>query len=112
MNKRAHIRRVAAFSLDHRIKEGQFEGMHPVEQMRRGAQYSSGLEDLQSEFGVSPEGQDRALVENEEYYNRLRGLYDKHLSAPKPTLSETVAAQKDPTTISAENVPKVVSAPK
>lgn len=80
--------------------------------MRRGAQYNAGLQDLRNEFGILPEDQERALAENDAYYQRLKGLYDRYMSAPKPTLSETVAAQKDPTNISAENVPKVVSAPK
>lgn len=112
MDKHAHIRRVAVFTLDQHVKEGQWEGAHPVDLMRRGAQYNAGIENLRNEFGISPDNQERALAENEAYYQRLRGLYDKYMSAPKQTLSETVAAQKDPTNIAAENVPKVVSAPK
>ncbi len=112
MDKRAHLRRAGVLFLEARIKEGQWDNAHPIEQMRQGARYNTGLTDLRSEMGIDPDAHLSALANNEEYYNRLRGLYDKHMAPQKPTLSESVAAQKQPVNISAENVPKVVSAPK
>jgi len=112
VDRRAQLRGTAVLLLDQQIKEAQLSSAHPIDTMRQNAQYEMGLAGLQNELGVSPENHLGALAENEDYYRRLRGLYDKHLGGSNPTLSETVAAQKSDTGITAENVPKVVSAPK
>ena len=65
-------------------------GLHPIERMRGQALYGLGQKNLMSEMGFSP-GQDMQALANEEYYKKLRTLYDKHISpmqqpaAEKPT---------------------------
>jgi len=108
---RALLRRIAVQHVDRLVKAAQ--GMHPVEMMRRNAAYNTGLQDLGSEYGFDPNDStavQRAMAGNDDYYNRVRSLYDKHMGTP--TLSEAVAAEQTPANISAENAPKVVSTPK
>jgi len=68
--------------------------LHPVDQMRAGQQYNLGLQNLQAELGVGDPG--TGLAENEDYYRRVRELYDRFL-APQPA---------------EEKAPKVISVPK
>ena len=95
-----------------------------MELMRRNARYSTGLRELWGDYGIDPEdvaAQQAAMAENDEYYDRMRALYEKTMMSPQElarfqqqpsTLSEVAAASKKPANISAENAPKVVSAPK
>ena len=95
--------------------------LHPVDMMRRGAAYNVGMQDLAGEFGYDPNdptAMQRALAENDDYYNRVRTLHDKYMGAQQqqqqqqqqPTLSEAVSEGSGPK-IQAENAPKVVSTP-
>jgi hypothetical protein len=49
---------------------------------------------------------------NPEYYQLMQALYDKIHEQATPTMSEAALASKKPVSTLAENVPKVVSAPK
>lgn len=108
MVKCAKLRRAGVQFIDRLIKEGQMA--HPMEQMRRNARYSTGLRNLWSEYDIAPEdvaAQQAAMAGNDEYYNRMRKLYDTMMSP-----EQLAQYQQEPTQISAENAPKVVSAPK
>lgn len=122
MIKSAKLRQIGVQTIDLLVKEGQ--AAHPMELMRRNARYSTGLRKLWGEYGINPEdmtAQQAAMAENDEYYNRMRNLYEETMMSPQElaqfqqqpsTLSEVAAASKKPVNISAENAPKVVSAPK
>lgn len=114
MNKRAHLRQVGVLLIERMVKEGQQP--YPAESWNeyRSSPEEAGLEDEMRQQQRSAAQQ--MLMNNPEYLQRLQSLYSRTYgyqdqSAPQ-TLSETVAAQKEPGSISAENVPKVVSAPK
>lgn len=65
-------------------------GIHPIERMRNQALYGLGQQNLMRETGFET-GDEMRAFENEGYYNKLRGLYDKHIApmnqpaAEKPT---------------------------
>lgn len=112
MIKSAKLRRAGVHFVEKLVKEAQ---LHPVEAMRQGAAWNVGLKDLWGEYGINPEDEmaaQRTLASNPEYFQRMRSLYDKVYGQAEPTMSEVAAARKKPANISAENAPKVVSAPK
>ena len=63
---------------------------HPIERMRNEAMYGLGQQRLLQESGFGP-GEEMRALGNENYYNQLRALYDKHIApmsqpaAEKPT---------------------------
>jgi len=73
---------------------------HPIEQQRRTAQYMTGQRSLLEQLGYGPEEELRAMAENEEYYRRLRELYNQIYGA-------TVA----PSSTAGEKATKVLSVP-
>ena len=85
------FRHVGIRMIDGLVKEAQ---IHPVDQMRAEQQYGQGLQNIQKELGL--ENTLNPMAGNEEYYRRVRGLYDRFL-APQPA---------------AEKAPKVISVPK
>lgn len=113
MIESAKVRRAGVQFIDKLVKEAQ---LHPVEAMRQGAAWNVGLKDLWGEYGINPDEDEmavqRAMTNNPEYFQRMKSLYDKVYGQATPTMSEAAAASKKPVNISAENAPKVVSAPK
>lgn len=112
MIKSAQLRQAGVHFIDRLVKEAQ---LHPVEAMRQGAAWNTGLKDLWGEYGIDPGDEiaaQHALASNPDYYQRMRSLYDKVYGQETPTMSEVAAAEKKPVNITAENAPKVVSAPK
>jgi len=117
--KSAKLRQMGVGFIDHLLKQGQ--AVDPME-MRRDAQYNTGLRELWSNSGISPDdivAQQAAVANNDDIYRRIQKLYEKTtapaqgLNRNQPsTLSEMAAASKKPTNITAENAPKIVSAPK
>jgi hypothetical protein len=106
----ALYRQVGVRAIEGRLKTAQ---VHPVDTMRRSAAYNVGMHDLAGEYGLDPNDamvMQRALAQNEDYYNRVRTLHDQYMGQPA-TLSEAVAEGSGPK-IQADNVPKVVSSPK
>lgn len=85
------FRHVGIEMIDGLVKKAQ---VHPIDQMRAGQQYNLGLQNLQGELGV--EDPQTALAGNEDYYRRMKELYDRFLG-PRPA---------------AEKAPKVISVPK
>jgi len=57
-------------------------GLHPIEAARNNARYSTGMQNLLQTHGFGPGQGMQALAQNEDYYNQLRALYDKHMGAP------------------------------
>lgn len=62
-------------------------GLHPIDRMRNEALYGLGQRQLMGDMGFQP-GQDMQALANEEYYKRLRGLYDKHIAPMKQPAAE------------------------
>ncbi len=60
----------------HLIKQAQ---VHPIEHQRRAAQFNLGQRELLDEFGYEQgsEGQMSALADSDDYYRRIRELYDQ-----------------------------------
>lgn len=71
---------------------------HPVDSYRDNARFELGRQQALAELGFSPGDEMSALANNDDYYNRLRALYDQYQS-PK-------------TEAASEQTTKVVSTPK
>lgn len=113
LSKSAQWRKHGVRLIDHLVKEAQ-GGSDQMSQMRRGAQWNVGLQDLGSEFGLDPQdsmAHQRAMAENEDYYNRMRGLYDQYMAPPQAMQQQQGMAAAAPNTAVAQE-PKVITPPK